>query len=176
MRHRRFTLMLVGLACFVALALQADPENLLVGNLTFNRPSAWTLGEPPKESSALSRLIIRAEGSSVKSDVRFYVVNKPVTTEPDTILTQFPNCSKQDLQQETFMIGKQKVIYFRIEGTYQFKTSPPRIGQTWFSAAIPQGSKKFIYVRMLGPKADVEENLVAFKQMIEAGVKQRYLN
>ena len=175
MRYRHLKQLLLCWVCLMAFSVSADPENLMVGNLTFVRPSHWTWGEPPRESSAVSRFIVHAEGASVKSDVRFYVVNKPTASEPDSILKQFPQCSKQDLQQESFMIGKQKIIYFRIEGTYQYKTSKPRPDQTWISAAIPQG-KKFIYVRLLGPKAEVEQNLVAFKKMVEDGVKRRYLN
>ncbi len=148
----------------------AEPDNVLVGNLTFTRPDRWRWAEPTKTSSALTRFIV-----SSQTDVRFYVVNKDVSTEKASILHQFPEASANDLAQDEMTIGKQKIIFYTISGTYKYKDLVPRPHQLWVSAAIPRG-KQFIYARIMGPSNEVEECVAKFRNMVETAVKEQQAN
>lgn len=158
------------------LFLKGEPANVLVGKYTFTRPETWIWADPPKVSSATSRFVIHnSSGKPTQTDVRFYVMKKEVQSERDNLLHQFPGTSTRDLQEESFKIGNQKIIYLRIEGTYQFRTSPPRHDQIWLGAAIPVG-KEFVYARILGPRGEVEQYMPTFRKMVEEAVKEYSLN
>ncbi|MDB6029603.1 MAG: hypothetical protein JWM68_5826 [Verrucomicrobiales bacterium] len=151
--------------------LYAQPANILVWNLTFTRPENWVWEEPPKTSSALNRFTIPS-GGVVRTDVRFYIVKKDVASERAALLQQFPGSSATDIQEQEIKVGKQKIVYFKIGGTYKYKDTSARPDQLWLGAAIPSG-KQFVYVRINGPRAEVDAQLPIFKKMVENAVRER---
>ncbi len=176
----RFTVFaVVLLASILSLSnVFAEPDNVLIGNLTFTRPKNWTWQEPPTTSSAVSRFVIQdSQGRATQTDVRFYIMKKAVSTEKAALLHTFPQASAADVHEDETKIGKQKIIYLRITGTYKFRENKPRPDQLWVGAAIPSPSgKEFIYARIQGPRNEAQSYLPIFKQMVENAVRERDLN
>jgi hypothetical protein len=176
MRSRLTVFTLFFLSLFSLSQLRAEPADVLVGNLTFTRPQNWKWQEPPKASSAVSRFMILDTGDAVsQTEVRFYIIKKEVSSERQGLLQQFPQASATDLHEQQIKIGKQKIVYFTIAGTYQFKNGKPRPDQLWVGAAIPSG-KQFVYARLQGPRSETEKCISVFKQMVENAVKERDVN
>ncbi|MDB6029602.1 MAG: hypothetical protein JWM68_5825 [Verrucomicrobiales bacterium] len=175
MRINSIRLGLILLCGLLLPCLHSEPANILVANLTFTRPATWKWTEPTKGSSAVSRFVIPGPGNSSKTDVRFFIIKKDVETEKAATLNQFPGSSQRDLGIEEIKIGKQKVLYLKIEGTYQLRDSTPKPGQLLLGAAIPMG-KEFVFAKLLGPRAEVEQQISKFKKMVETAIKERDVN
>ncbi len=164
----------LGLFLFLLLLcvrLSAEPLNVMVEDLTFTRPEKWLWAEPTESSPAVTRFVVpEAGGTSV--DVRFYVVKKDYSNERKALQTQFPEAKAEDLHEQELKIGRRKVVYLEIEGTYVFRDHHPKPDQLWVGAVIPKG-KEYVYARIQGPRSEVQGQLATFKKMVEDAVTER---
>ena len=173
-RITRIAVALFGLLFFSSLL--AEPANVLVGDLTFIRPENWTWQEPPSISSAISRFVIKDDnGKATQTDVRFYIMKKSIAAEKAALLHTFPDASERDIREEETKVGKEKITYLRVAGTYKFKDNRPKPDQLWVGAMIPSG-KQFVYARIQGPRTEAQSFLPIFKQMVETAVRERNVN
>ncbi|MDB6029604.1 MAG: hypothetical protein JWM68_5827 [Verrucomicrobiales bacterium] len=152
------------------LQLRAEPTNIMVEDLTFTRPATWQWTGPTPNSPAVNRFIVPDTNGSSKVDVRFYIVKKGYTTERQAMRGQFPESKPNDLQEQEKIIGKQRIIYLQITGTYVFRDHAPKADEMQVGAAIPMGNQ-YVLARIAGPRSDVEAAMAAFKKMVEDAVK-----
>jgi hypothetical protein len=161
---------------FFILQLHAEPANLLVGNLTFTRPENWRWEEPTRTSTALTRFVLGNPRLTAQTDIRFYIVNKNVASEKAVLLSQFPGSTAADISETSLKVGAQKLIYLRIAGTYRYHEGTPKPDYVVLGAQIPTGTTQYIYAKMMGPRAEVEGSVSAFKKMVEDAIRERDVN
>jgi hypothetical protein len=156
------------------LPLKAEPVNVLVGDLTFTRPEAWTWESPGSaaKSNVLTRFIIPNDSGKPTTDVRFYIAQKNAREAAALWKSYFPQAKpKEDIREEQKTINGHELTYVSLTGTQSFPGSKPRPNCTFFGAIIPSG-KDYVHIRLFGPKEEVERATTQFKKMVEDALKE----
>ncbi|MDB6027820.1 MAG: hypothetical protein JWM68_4043 [Verrucomicrobiales bacterium] len=151
--------------------LAAEPANIMVGDLTFTRPASWRWEAPQPHSKAVNGFVIPDAASKSKVDVTFYIVNNDIPTQRGILRSRFPEAQEADMHEQWLTIGKQKILYFQIVGTFIYKEKA-QPDQFWFEAVIPQG-KAYVYAQIHGPRVAAERELGTFKKMVEDAIRTR---
>ncbi len=151
--------------------LHADPDNVLVGSLTFVRPPGWIWATLPNSAVAVTRYVIPKGSEPYKTDVRFYHLKRDAALEKQILLDQFPTSKPGDLHEEEVRIGDQKIIYYKIFGTYKHGDAKPKPNQLFVGAVIPE-TDQYVYARLQGPRDEAIGELETFKKMVENAVKE----
>jgi hypothetical protein len=163
-------LALVGLALALFTAY-ADPENFLVANFTFIRPDGWKWVWD--ESRSNQGNLLEVQGATTNdAAVVFFARFIKGEGRADERLKSWQSYFKEPASQlniraATNKIGKFRVVYFEMEGTYVRTTQTfSLIGAT---TQLKQG--EHLAVRMSGPKYIVEDCKPAFRKMVEGAFK-----
>jgi hypothetical protein len=164
-------------ACFALAAASASaaPDTFKVSEFTFKRPSAWKWIESTSSMRA-AQLEVADEKSKEKCEVVFFYFGAGsgggTKANVDRWLSQFTDATKPQIDETT--VGKTKVTYVRVEGTYQSgmpggpKTAIPNHALV---AAIVEGGQGHVFIKLTGPKALAKASEDEFKRMVESGLK-----
>jgi hypothetical protein len=168
----RFGLALL-LLFFLAPPLCADPENILVDKYTFIRPKPWKWQLSTSKSPALNRFIIPNAEDKQLTDVRFYLLDGP---QPDFRKRLLDNFSGDvEKSEQTTRVGDRTLIYFTGVGTVidtVGKKEPPKPDYRYTCTMVPADQPgKHLYIRIAGPRQEVEAAMKDFTQMVERALK-----
>jgi hypothetical protein len=153
------------------LTAQADPSNVLVGDLTFTRPPTWKWEAITGNRAAQTQFLVPdASGNTAKTSVRFYHTPKDGPTAFEVWKLWFPH-EPQELNAQATRIKNRAVTYYQLTGTYVLRGNPPEKDYTLIAAVIPSADK-YIHLLLLGPATHVSETLSVFKSMIETAIKE----
>ncbi len=169
----RKTLLLV-CALFFCAFVYADPLNVLVGDLTFNRPEDWMWESSTGKSNILARFILpHDDNTPANTDVRFYVTQMDATSAMTTWKSFFPQARDgKDIAVENKKIGTHKLTYISLTGTQVVPGGKSRPNSTFFGAIIPSG-RDFVHVRLFGPSGEVQKAIAPFKKMVEGALLEK---
>jgi hypothetical protein len=150
----------------------AEPLNILVGELTFTRPSDWKWEPPDPKSPAITGFVIPNNETKKVGDVRFYLTVR----DPESAVTLWKEYfSKEDqgsLQTRVVTIGKRTITYFSLHGMLTLPKDKPEAAQGFVGVVIPNGDK-YLHIRVTGPENLVDKSMPALKAMVEAAVDDR---
>jgi hypothetical protein len=150
-----------------------------VGEFTFTRPAKWEWVESASQMRK-AQLKLTDPASKTNADVAFYYFGPGgaggVQANVDRWLNQFAEPKEQiKAKVENTTVGKTKVTYVQVEGTYKGgmpggPTTP--IPGYALIGAILESDQGNVFVRMTGPKELVKSAMADFKKMIESGPKK----
>jgi hypothetical protein len=158
---------------FFAIPLCAEPENILVDKYTFARPKHWKWKATGDKWSALSRFLISAEGAKHPTDVRFYMISEETADLRKRVLANFRNPVEETV--EGTKVGNIELTYFTGKGTAVDRETKkdPRPDHQFTCVLLPSTQPgKHVFLRLLGPRREVEGALKDFKAMVEQAVKE----
>lgn len=158
-----------------ALPLRAEaPATFKVGEFTFTRPAKW---EWVEVTSSMRKAQLKVGEGDKTADVVFYDFGPNgaggVQANVQRWLRQFDPRQNDKIDEAT--IGKTKVTYVQVEGTYHSgmpggPTTP--IEGYALMGAIMESDEGSVFVKMTGPKELVKASIADFKKMIESGPKK----
>jgi hypothetical protein len=162
------TIVIAVFFCLSSLFAKADPSNVLVGDLYFERPEQWSWLAPSDASAASARFVIAKETSQrAGTEVRFYVTDRKPKESIEGWNKFFPDPThRATAQEERKIVAGRKVVWFTMRGTYVFPKNPVRPDYLFVAVMISHGDK-FIMVRLSGLEADAGKALPRFEKMIE---------
>jgi len=156
------------LASFAASGMSASPENVLVEGFYFHRPDTWTWDIPPNKSHFINRFVVPSR-TSHETDVVFFIPKGDSSDSNKRVLANF--APGAHLTEKAVPGSETKFVAVR--GTaIAFVKNPPQpdfclVGVTLRSKLTSES----FFVRIFGPRADVEPALPLFEHMIEEAVK-----
>jgi len=163
---------LIILTTMLAFVAQAEPLNVMVGDLTFTRPKDWKWELTPTNSIAVARFVAVSHDKKITTDVRFYLSDLDEAASEKVWRGFFVDSNKPGfVKKERISVGRRDIVYMTLNGTYAYKSEKKKPGYTWVGAVIPS-EQKYVVPRILGPQAEVEAALKDFKQMIEDAIKE----
>ena len=109
------TLFGIVLGMLVSISVCADPLNVLVGDLTFTRPSGWKLLEADPNSPAVCRFIITGMGKD--AEARFYRAGPEPEGAARMWRKYLPKDEADKMRRETKAVGKTTISYVFLKGT-----------------------------------------------------------
>ncbi|MDB6027426.1 MAG: hypothetical protein JWM68_3649 [Verrucomicrobiales bacterium] len=156
------------------LPLQAEPLNVLVGEITFSRPEEWKWELPVSKTTALVRFVIPSPpGRPALTDVRFFLGTKNPAAAAALWKSYFPETKEGgDIHEEKAQIAGYNFTYLTLHGTYVFPGSKGKRDQTLIGIVIPSG-KQYVQVRLLGPTDEVKAATGRFRKMIENALREK---
>ncbi|MDB6029607.1 MAG: hypothetical protein JWM68_5830 [Verrucomicrobiales bacterium] len=157
--------------CFL-MPLGAEPLNIMVGDLTFTRPTTWQWKTPDSNSPAISRFIVPKPDSPAFGDVRFYGAGAEPEGAAKMWKAYFPKEDQETLRTETTTIGKRTVTYISLQGTLTLPKDKPLPAQGFVGVVIPY-QDRFLHIRFSGPKELVEKAIPDLKNMVDTAVRER---
>jgi len=162
------------LFAFCLLLTFSHAEKFTVAGISFQSPENWESSEP---SNNMRKAQFSASSPSGKSaEVVFYHFGSGNTggiqANVDRWMKQFEEPLGKKVDTET--IGKTRVTYAQAHGTFlsgrPFGPKTPKPGYGLL-AAIIEGKGGAIFIKVTGPKAAVDANIAATKEMIKASLK-----
>jgi hypothetical protein len=161
---------LLALCC---LGGSANPNNVLVEGYTFIRPDSWVWEAPSEASNYLNKFNIpgNSEAESVVTNVGFFHVS-PLQSELRTrVLSNFDRYAQ--LTEITIPVDKGELTYVKVLGTALARgKSPTRPNYELFGVMLPGKAKdKSLFVRLFGPRPEVDVAISDFKKMVEKAVQ-----
>jgi hypothetical protein len=166
------------LFCFLltALFIQAAPQTVVVGDLTFVRPKNWKLEEPGATSTAQARFLVPDDQGKVSGtvDVRFYIEDKEGLHDDATWKSHFPTATSAQIREERKSFGTRELSILTLQGTYATPEAKVKKRENFYlvSATITFGPK-VIRVRILGPKSVVQPASATFQSMVENALGEK---
>lgn len=150
------------------------PATFKVGEFTFSRPTKW---EWVEVTSSMRKAQLKVTEGDKSADVVFYDFGPNgaggVQANVKRWLGQFDPRENDKVDEVT--IGKTKVTYVQVEGTYHSGMpggpTTPMEGYALMGAII-ESEEGSVFVKMTGPKALVKASIADFKKMIESGPKK----
>jgi hypothetical protein len=172
---RRIGLLVAATFMAHTFAFAAAPDSFKVSEFTFKRPATWKWIESTSSMRA-AQLAIEEEKSKEKCEVVFYYFGQGggggTKANVDRWLGQFTDSSKPATEEST--VGKTKVTYVKVEGTYQSGVpGGPKTPMSDYAllGAIVEGGEGSVFVKLTGPKALTKSSEPDFKKMVEGGLK-----
>jgi hypothetical protein len=169
LRHALLTLLLLlGVA-----TLRADPENFMVGEFLFVRPTTWRWIEESKYPT----LRITAPNAVEPVDVVFSLLKAGEDfATPDTTFNRWCNMFEKEERVESRTvkrIGTNDVLFAEVRGTHKkliVNTVQPRPDSTLLGALLsrPTGN---VAVRLAGPASLVDKAKAQFQKMVESALQ-----
>ncbi len=166
MKKFSFPLAFLALAC---LALASGANAVEVAGYSFAAPEGWK-SSPPSSSMRKAQFSVPGKSGKDAEAVFFYFGSGGaggVKANVDRWMKQFQNPQGQSVKTET--VNGTKVTFAQAYGTFLSgrpfgpKTSNPGYAML---AAIIEGRKGAIFVKMTGPKEAVEENSTKLRKMV----------
>jgi hypothetical protein len=164
-RRALWILLLLGAA-----NLRAAPENFMVGDFFFNRPSGWQWIETATNDLPVLKIV---DASNGVADITFYSF-KPDNTNGNPVPTfiRWRNSFQQEERTDSrnrVTYGSNLVVFMEIQGTQRLvenKKTQPRHGYALHGAVIvhPAGN---VAIRMIGPISLVKKSAPEFDRMID---------
>ncbi len=156
---------------FVGIAI-ADPENFMVGPLTFVRPAGWEWKDPEKATKASAEL--RIVDAQTHTETQLLVSSSPSTAESVTKRWKgyFTEPPAIDWHVTTNTIQSFTVTYVTISGT-QRSRDKIRPDYMLFGAHIAVGGETNVYGRLLGPQTAVQKLIPEFKNMVQTALLEQ---
>jgi hypothetical protein len=149
----------------------AEPLNILVGDLTFTRPTNWKWEPPDPNSPAVSRFVV-PNSSGRPGELRFYRAG----VEPEMAVKQWHKYAAAEdansLRQETKTVGNRTITYVFLKGTLTLPGERPVSNQGFVGVVIPF-EQKFLHLRFSGPQDIIDNAIAHLKTMVEDAVKER---
>lgn len=162
--------------CFAATSSKAEaPATFNVGEFAFTRPAKW---EWVEVSSPMRKAQLKVTAGKENADVVFFQFGPGpaggTKANVNRWLRQFdPRDSEPKVEDKT--VGKTKITYVEVEGTYHSGMPGGPLTPVPDSAlmgAIMESEDGSVFVKMTGPKALVKASIADFKKMIESGPKK----
>ncbi|MDB6029606.1 MAG: hypothetical protein JWM68_5829 [Verrucomicrobiales bacterium] len=167
------SLVACAVAFFVFLStVHSDPINIVVEDLTFNRPVTWKWDPPNPQSPAISRFIVPNGESKYVANVRFYNAVRDSQGAADLWRGYFSKEDASSLRKEMKTIGKCKIAYIYLQGTLTLPAEKPTAGQGFVGVVIPCGDK-FLHIHCFGQRELVEKAIPDLKNMVDTAVRER---
>lgn len=172
----RFFLTLSFLA-LVVLPLRADaPATFSVGEFTFTRPAKWEWVEVTS-SMRKAQLKVTEASSKDSAEVVFFQFG-PGSGSTDANVKRWErqfNPRDKDAKVDETTVGKTKITYVEVEGTYNSGMpggpTTPMAGYA-LMGAIMESEDGSVFIKMTGPKEIVKSATADFKKMVESGPKK----
>jgi hypothetical protein len=159
------------LLLFSLLPLRAEPLNILVGDLTFTRPTTWKWEAPDPKSPAVSCFVV-PNASGPAGEIRFYAAGTDAERAATMWKAYFPKEDEGNLRKETDTIGKRTVTYVVTHGTLTLPGNRPVAAQAFVGVVIPY-QERFLHIRFTGPQELVEKAIPDLKKMVDNAVRER---
>jgi hypothetical protein len=169
---------ILAVACLLLVStLHADPENFMIENLTFVRPTAWEWIVPDSEVRKAHLRIYNQDKSQNAEAIFYWFPTEDKQGDPDGCVrrwqAQFKDKEKVRATVERSTFGQYKVTYAQMEGVYKgFGKEPATLPDHALLGTVVQNSKGSIMIRMTGPKDLVHGATKRFKKMIEDALKE----
>ncbi len=165
----------------VSIAAQevAKPVTFKVSTQTFTKPAKWVEQKTASRMRAAQFGVSGKNGKPAGECVFFYFgpgQGGGAQANLQRWVNQFAKDPKPKFKVEDAKVGETSVAYLYCEGT--FMSGPPFGGAkvakpNYAMTAAVLGTKPgYIFVKMTGPKEAVDGARVAFKKMIESGLKK----
>jgi hypothetical protein len=154
-----------------AITAQAEPLNVMVGDLTFTRPEGWKWETPPTNLRAMTQFIVPGENGEVRARVLFYVSTEGAESLGKAWKGWFRESDlPAHVQEEHVKMGKRDIYFLTLHGTFT-KSRKPQPDFGFIGVMIPVKGH-FIQLRMEGPQAEVQKASNDFRKMIAAALKE----
>lgn len=170
---------LLTISCLLlaAIPLRADaPATFSVGEFNFTRPAKWEWVEVTS-SMRKAQLKVTDADSKASAEVVFFQFGPgsgSTQANIDRWQRQF-NPRDGDAKKEETTVGKTKITFVEVEGTYNSGMpggpTTPMAGYA-LMGAIMESEDGSVFVKMTGPKAVVKSATADFKKMVESGPKK----
>jgi hypothetical protein len=165
-----WTLLLCAVSAFGS---DAQPSNILVGDLTFVRPKGWKWEAPHTNSVADSRFVISTVSKQV-TDCRFYFTNDDWEHAKNLWTTQFSRRGQpQRIDEDVIKTSAGDLRFFTIDGDYALNSKHAIQSNFRLIGVMIPSAGKFVRTRVVGPIPEVEKATTAFKNMVIDTLKQR---
>ena len=158
---------------------KAKPVTFKVSMQTFTKPAKWVEQKTASRMRAAQFGVPGKNGKPAGECVFFYFgpgQGGGAQANLQRWVNQFSKDPKPKFKVEDAKVGETAVAYLYCEGT--FMSGPPFGGAkvakpNYAMAAAVLGTKPgYIFVKMTGPKEAIDTAKVAFKKMIESGLKK----
>lgn len=158
---------------FVPLLQAADaPAKFEVGEFTFKPPAGWQWVET---TSSMRKAQLKVGKDAASAEVIFFHFGPggggDTQANVDRWLGQFQEPKDQiHSKVEKKELGSKQVTFVQAEGTYlSGQPGGPKTPQpgSMLAGAIIDSKEGNVFIRMVGPKATVEQAQTAFRKMIE---------
>ncbi len=157
--------------CLSAL-VHAEPENVVVCDLTFARPPTWQWEEPLKRSVATTRFIVPGQTDDEKGDCRFYFPGKRPEEAQRLWRTYLARADSTNFRVETKTVGKRLLTYISFHGRAKVPGYKEADNQAFIGVVIPC-QNDYMHVRFSGPRELIDKNTAQFKTMIERAITDK---
>ena len=166
------------LACFLAISnLRADPENFMVEDITFVRPPSWEWVVPDSEVRKAHLKVFNQNKAQTADMIFYWFPTGDKQGDPEGSIkrweAQFRERATIVATIERATIGKYKVMYCQMEGTYKGfgkeSLSLPNYALVGTIIEMPRGN---IMIRFTGPRELISASITTFKKMIEDALKE----
>ncbi len=168
-----YTLFVLLLPCFGALAAEEGPASFPVNDLTFTRPDGWKWQQP---TSSMRKAQLSVPGKDGEAELVFFYFGPGgaggVQANVDRWIGQFQDV--HDKKSEEQKIGGIDVTFVEAAGTYMsgppFGQKVPKEGYA-LRGAIVSAKGGAIFIKMTGPAKTVADAAGDFMKMTERALK-----